>query len=88
MESLLIMNDVTKLLSGVMSRLALQGDGPLREPSPASRVFYMQLSTTESEPTPLARDPTIQQLTILATVTSYVPFAPSPERNRSHSEPF
>ncbi|VUC92776.1 Uncharacterised protein [Salmonella enterica] len=46
----------------------------------------MQLSTTESEPTPLARDPTIQQLTILATVTSYVPFAPSPERNRSHSE--
>ncbi|EPV3597336.1 hypothetical protein ACV4IT_004569, partial [Salmonella enterica subsp. enterica serovar Enteritidis] len=55
---------------------------------PASRVFYMQLSTTESEPTPLARDPTIQQLTILATVTSYVPFAPSPERNRSHSEPF
>lgn len=34
MESLLMMNDVTKLLSGVMSRLALQGDGPLREPSP------------------------------------------------------
>lgn len=28
MESLLIMDDVTKLLSGVMSRLALQGDGP------------------------------------------------------------
>ncbi|MGU6296552.1 hypothetical protein ACV2BI_19450, partial [Salmonella enterica subsp. enterica serovar Typhimurium] len=42
----------------------------------------MQLSTTESEPTPKARDPAIQQLTILATVTSYVPFAPSPERNR------
>lgn len=34
MESLLMMDDVTKLLSGVMSRLALQGDGPLREPSP------------------------------------------------------
>lgn len=34
MESLLMMNDVTKLLSSVMSRLALQGDGPLREPSP------------------------------------------------------
>lgn len=33
-KSLLIMDDVTKLLSGVMSRLALQGDGPLREPSP------------------------------------------------------
>lgn len=33
-ESLLMMDDVTKLLSGVMSRLALQGDGPLREPSP------------------------------------------------------
>nr|QUN03505.1 hypothetical protein [Salmonella enterica subsp. enterica serovar Weltevreden] len=48
----------------------------------------MQLSTTESEPTPLARDPTIQQLTILATVTSYDPFDPSPERNRSHSESF
>ncbi|EBQ8410804.1 hypothetical protein B6107_18950 [Salmonella enterica] len=32
--SLLMMNDVTKLLSGVMSRLTLQGDGPLREPSP------------------------------------------------------
>ncbi|HGX2796764.1 TPA: hypothetical protein ACNJVV_004603, partial [Salmonella enterica subsp. enterica serovar Newport] len=47
----------------------------------------MQLSTTESEPTPLARGPTIQQLTILATVTSYDPFDPSPERNRSHSEP-
>lgn len=34
MESLLMMNDVTKLLNGVMSPLALQGDGPLREPSP------------------------------------------------------
>lgn len=34
MKPLLMMNDVTKLLSGVMSRLALQGDGPLREPSP------------------------------------------------------
>ncbi|ELF4898739.1 hypothetical protein RNH31_003627 [Salmonella enterica] len=34
MEPLLMMNDVTKLLSGVMPRLALQGDGPLREPSP------------------------------------------------------
>lgn len=34
MESLLMMNDVTKPLSGVMSHLALQGDGPLREPSP------------------------------------------------------
>lgn len=34
MESLLMMNDVTKPLHGVMSRLALQGDGPLREPSP------------------------------------------------------
>lgn len=34
MESLLMMDDVTKLLSGVKSRLALQGDGPLREPSP------------------------------------------------------
>lgn len=33
-EWLLMMDDVTKLLSGVMSRLALQGDGPLREPSP------------------------------------------------------
>ncbi|ECC3917499.1 hypothetical protein CTQ69_26845 [Salmonella enterica subsp. diarizonae] len=30
---------------------------------PARRVFYVQLSTTESEPTPLARDPAIQQLT-------------------------
>ncbi|EPM9221365.1 hypothetical protein ACTSNR_003989 [Salmonella enterica subsp. enterica serovar Newport] len=29
-----MMNDVTKPLHGVMSRLALQGDGPLREPSP------------------------------------------------------
>lgn len=34
MESLLTTDDVTKLLSGVMPRLALQGDGPLREPSP------------------------------------------------------
>lgn len=41
MESLLIMNDVTKLLSGVMSRLALQGDGPLREPSPRQQgILY------------------------------------------------
>ncbi|ECB4074251.1 hypothetical protein EW514_23930 [Salmonella enterica subsp. enterica serovar Napoli] len=29
-----MLDDVTKLLSGVMSHLALQGDGPLREPSP------------------------------------------------------
>lgn len=35
------MNDVTKLLSGVMSRLALQGDGPLREPSPRQQgILY------------------------------------------------
>lgn len=40
MESLLIMNDVTKLLSGVMSRLALQGDGPLREPSPRQQGIF------------------------------------------------
>ncbi|ECW3653285.1 hypothetical protein F3019_26230, partial [Salmonella enterica] len=32
--SLLISDDVTKLLSGFLSRMALQGDGPLREPSP------------------------------------------------------
>ncbi|EAB2306757.1 hypothetical protein GFW03_24510 [Salmonella enterica] len=32
--SLLIPDDVTKLLSGFLSRMALQGDGPLREPSP------------------------------------------------------
>lgn len=40
MESLLMMNDVTKLLSGVMSRLALQGDGPLREPSPRQQGIF------------------------------------------------
>lgn len=40
MESLLIMNDVTKLLSSVMSRLALQGDGPLREPSPRQQGIF------------------------------------------------
>ncbi|SUG35963.1 Uncharacterised protein [Salmonella enterica subsp. arizonae] len=59
-----MLDDVTKLSSGFKSRMALQGDGPLREPSPASRVSYVQLSTTESEPTPKARGPTIQQLTI------------------------
>lgn len=32
-----MLDDVTKLLSGVMSRLALQGDGPLREPSPRTK---------------------------------------------------
>ncbi|HAF5852517.1 TPA: hypothetical protein G8N32_004452 [Salmonella enterica] len=32
--SLLMLNDVTKLLRGFLSRMALQGDGPLREPSP------------------------------------------------------
>lgn len=37
MESLFMLDDVTKLLSGVMSRLALQGDGPLREPSPRTK---------------------------------------------------
>ncbi|EDT7283235.1 hypothetical protein VB08_004196 [Salmonella enterica subsp. enterica] len=40
MESLLMMDDVTKLLSGVMSRLALQGDGPLREPSPRQQGVF------------------------------------------------
>nr|AFC61054.1 hypothetical protein pSPUV_037 [Salmonella enterica subsp. enterica serovar Pullorum] len=34
------MNDVTKLLSGVMPRLALQGDGPLREPSPHQQGIF------------------------------------------------
>ncbi|EAW8702457.1 hypothetical protein LM60_20810 [Salmonella enterica] len=38
--SLLILDDVTKLLSGVMSRLALQGDGPLREPSPRQQGIF------------------------------------------------
>ncbi len=33
-ESLLMLDDVTKLSSGFKSRMALQGDGPLREPSP------------------------------------------------------
>lgn len=35
-----MMNDVTKLLSDVMSRLALQGDGPLREPSPRQQGIF------------------------------------------------
>lgn len=39
-EWLLIMDDITKLLSGVMSRLALQGDGPLREPSPCKQGIF------------------------------------------------
>lgn len=62
MKSLLMMDDVTKLLSGVMSRLALQGDGPLREPSPRQGRYFMCCCQ------PLNRNPkgapTIQQLTI------------------------
>ncbi|EAT8443293.1 hypothetical protein E8Q25_22375 [Salmonella enterica] len=34
-----MLDDVTKLLSGFLSRMALQGDGSLREPSPRQKVI-------------------------------------------------
>ncbi|EAY2218815.1 hypothetical protein ATS43_19090 [Salmonella enterica] len=41
--SLLMLDDVTKLLSGFWSLLALQGDGPLREPSPRQQGIFCAL---------------------------------------------
>lgn len=53
-----MMDDVTKPLSGVMSRLALQGDGPLREPSPRQQgilcaIVNHALSLCHRKPHPL-----------------------------------
>ncbi|EIZ2110249.1 hypothetical protein MOQ95_004924 [Salmonella enterica] len=63
-----MMNDVTKLLSGVMSRLALQGDGPLRDAiTPPEGYFLYSCQPLNRNP---KGAPTIQQLTNPAPVTN------------------